>query len=244
MISICMATYNGERYIKEQIDSILPQLEETDEIIISDDGSTDKTIEIVQSFSDPRVQIHFNSGKHGYVGNFENALRLSSGDMIFLSDQDDIWEPNKIEVCVKALQDADLIIHDAQLVDGQGKSLGKTYYSVMHHRTGFWSNLIETRYLGCCMAFNRRTLSYVLPFPTYRRGHDYWIGCAAAMKYKVKFIPDVLIKYRRHGHNASPSSEKSNNSIPKKVFKRVNMLYELLLRCTQRKDNYTQFGLK
>lgn len=229
MVSVCMATYNGERYIKEQICSILPQLGENDELVISDDGSTDKTMEIVQSFDDPRIQMHFNYGKHGYVGNFENALKQASGDMIFLSDQDDVWKLNKVEVCMKALRDADLIIHDAQLVDGQGKSLGKTYYSITHHRTGFWSNLMGTRYLGCCMAFNRKVLSYALPFPTYRRGHDYWIGCAAAMKYKVKFIPDVLIKYRRHGHNASPSSEKSNNSIFKKVFKRVDMLYKLLL---------------
>ena len=96
-ISVCIATYNGERYIREQLDSILSQLSLDDEVIISDDGSKDSTIEIISSYLDSRIKVFKNNGKHGYVGNFENALNHSSGDFIFLSDQDDIWELQKIE---------------------------------------------------------------------------------------------------------------------------------------------------
>ena len=95
MISVCIATYNGEKYLREQLDSILPQLAESDEVIVSDDGSTDGTIDLITSLNDPRIKIVSNSGRKGYVGNFENALKHTTGDYIFLSDQDDIWYPNK-----------------------------------------------------------------------------------------------------------------------------------------------------
>lgn len=95
MISVCMATYNGEEYIKEQLESILCQLGEMDEIIISDDGSTDNTLNIIESYNDSRIKIHINTGKHGFVYNFENALQKAKGEYIFLSDQDDIWLPEK-----------------------------------------------------------------------------------------------------------------------------------------------------
>ena len=112
MISVCMATYNGEKYIREQIDSILAQLGDKDELIVSDDGSADATLSIVRSFSDPRIKIISNTGKHGTNGNFENALKHAQGDYIFLSDQDDVWLPGKVNICLQALQTAHLVVHD------------------------------------------------------------------------------------------------------------------------------------
>ena len=99
MISVCIATYNGAEYLREQVESILSQLEEEDEIVVSDDSSTDTTIEILQSFGDRRIKIFKNPAK-GFVRNFENALRQAQGDFIFLSDQDDVWLPNKVAVCM------------------------------------------------------------------------------------------------------------------------------------------------
>ena len=104
MISVCIATYNGERFIREQIDSILRQLSSDDEIILSDDGSTDDTISIINSIDDKRIKIIEGPRKHSPTPNFECAMKESKGDYIFLAVQDDVWKPNKVEVCIKWLQ--------------------------------------------------------------------------------------------------------------------------------------------
>ena len=126
MISVCIATYNGEKYIFEQISSILSQLGKDDEVIISDDGSTDDTIKIIESICDNRVRLLINNGKHGFVSNFEKALMKSKGDFIFLSDQDDIWKSNKVQVVLKSLNKYDLVVHDADLIDGNGVAKSNT----------------------------------------------------------------------------------------------------------------------
>ena len=104
MISVGLASYNGERYIREQVDSIIAQLDSIDELVISDDGSTDGTLDILASYNDPRIHVYHNEENHGVNGNFENALKHSQGDYIFLSDQDDVWLPGKVEACLKALE--------------------------------------------------------------------------------------------------------------------------------------------
>ena len=144
-ISVCIATFNGGNYIKEQIVSILPQLSKNDEVIISDDGSSDETLKLLESFNDERIKMFRNNGMHGFVWNFERALREATGDVIFLCDQDDIWKPNKVEVIMKQLRQYDLVVHDAEMIDREGCSLGKTYYSTMHHKKDFISNLWRTR---------------------------------------------------------------------------------------------------
>ena len=230
-ISVCMATFNGGRFIREQVMSILPQLGEDDEIIVSDDGSSDETINILNSFQDRRIKIIVNKGRHGVVPNFENALKYSSGDYIFLSDQDDVWKTNKVEVILKQMRQYDLVVHDAEMIDGEGHSLGKTYYSTMHHKKDFLSNLWKTRWLGCCMAFRREVLKFCLPFPSNIVAHDYWIGMLGMLKFRYRFFNDILICYRRHGNNTSPSGEKSANSMfYKLVTKRMNMLVALVNR--------------
>lgn len=226
-----MATYNGGRYIKEQIDSILPQLGEDDELVISDDGSKDDTCTIIDSYKDSRIVLLHNKGRHGFIGNFENGLRQCKGDYIFLSDQDDFWKPNKVSVVMEKLKDYSLVIHDAEIVDGNGISKGYTYYSRLHHSTSFLMNLWKTRWLGCCMAFRREVLDYSLPFPDKITGHDYWIGMMGMLKFKYLFMPDVLMCYRRHGENVSPSGEKSSNSIFYKLFvKRANLMKSIVKR--------------
>ena len=101
MNSVCIATYNGEKFIEEQIRSILLQLDSHDEIVISDDHSTDKTIQIIKSINDDRIKIIYNKNNKGYTNNFENAISKASGDFIYLSDQDDVWKPTKVKVYKK-----------------------------------------------------------------------------------------------------------------------------------------------
>lgn len=226
--SICMATYNGEKFILPQITSILSQLSEEDEIIISDDGSTDNTVSIIQGINDSRIKLIYNKGNHGFISNFENALNKATGKYIFLSDQDDIWEHGKLEMCIQQLQKYKLVVHDALLIDQNNKYLGKNYFETLHQHSNFLYNLYKTRFLGCCMAFKAEILQECLPFPKKIVGHDYWIGMYTLFKYpqETYFFNKPLIKYRRHGNNVSSSSEKSNNSF---FFKLITKRYNILI---------------
>ncbi len=229
MISVCIATYNGEKYIKEQILSILPQLSDEDEIIVSDDGSNDETINVINCISDKRITVVYNKENHGFVGNFENALRNIHGDYVFLCDQDDIWASDKVNKSLNHLKKYDLIVHNALLIDGNGTSLEKTYYDCLHRKSGFFMNLWKNRFLGCCMVMKREVVDYCLPFPRNISGHDYWIGMLALTKYKVCFVDDVLLFYRRHGGNVSSSSDKSGTSLFYKLFvKRIPLLLDII----------------
>ena len=213
MISVCIATYNGGRFIHEQVLSVLSQLDEDDEIIVSDDGSTDDTIEILESFNDQRIKIYHNEGRHGFIWNFENALRKAIGDVIFLCDQDDVWKPEKVKVTTEALKNHDIVLHDAEIIDKDGVKTGILYSDGLHKRKNFWCNLWKTRWLGCCMAFRRNVLEYALPFPHHIVGHDGWISSIGLARFDYCYLSDVLIFYRRHGDNVSSASDKSRNSL-------------------------------
>jgi len=218
MISVCIATYNGEKYIKEQLDSILCQLDAEDEVIISDDGSTDKTIEIIESFNDSRIKIFTHQQKkttlqnhYKVAANFENALKQTKGDYIFLSDQDDVWLPNKIETMLPLLQQNNFVISDAFIVDENLVKIGKiSDYRL--YKKGFFRNLYKSAYMSCTCAFPLGIKNYVLPFPTKLIGQDYWIGLLAELKFNVVYIPEPLILYRKHQNNVSNTSEKSTKS--------------------------------
>lgn len=231
MISVCLATFNGALYIHEQVTSILMQLSENDELIVSDDGSKDDTLEILSSFRDNRIKVYLNTGEHGFVRNFENALCHAKGEYIFLSDQDDKWRANKIKVVLSYLEHYDMVLHDAEIVDQNGASMCRLYSESLHHGTGFWANMWKTRWLGCCMAFNSRVLEYAMPFPKHTVGHDYWISLIGLAKYSYVYIPDVLIDYRRHGSNSSSASGKSGNNIYYMIVtKRLWTLIEVVKR--------------
>lgn len=212
MISVCMASYNGAIFIKQQAVSILNQLGLEDELIISDDGSKDNTLEILASLNDSRIKIYHHSAPHGVVSNFENAIKHASGDYIFLSDQDDIWLSNKKEKCLSCLQEYDFISHNAFIVDEHGVLSGKDYFSLRRTRYGYWHNLWKMGYWGCCMAFRRECLKDILPFPKEILWHDMWIASVLHLKYKGRLLDDELILYRRHGDNASPTTQKSQYS--------------------------------
>lgn len=204
-ISVCMATYNGELFLKNQIDSILSQLGEDSELIISDDGSSDGTINIIKQYNDARIRLFINRGKHGYTPNFYNALKYARGKYIFLSDQDDIWCENKVKICVSYLEKYDFIHSDAEIVDSNGGKLYPSRNRLYGVKNGFVSNLTRSRYIGCCMAFDKKVLKSIFPVPTYSNSypHDLWIALIAERYYKTVLLQEPLIKYRRHEKNAS-----------------------------------------
>ena len=230
MISVCIATYNGEHYIEEQIASILPQLDDDDELIISDDGSKDGTVSMLSSFGDKRIKIYHNTGNHGVVPNFENALRHANGDVIFLADQDDVWKPCKVTQVMKAIDACDFIVHNAEMVDGNLKSQGIDFFTLRHTCYGYVSNLWKMRYLGCCMTFRKEALKYILPFPKGILWHDMWAAAILHLKFRGKLINEPLIMYRRHGDNASSSGEKSNWTWRFRFQYRWVIFYNSLLR--------------
>lgn len=221
-ISVCMATYNGALYVRAQLESILSQLSEKDELIISDDGSTDNTIEIIKGIADSRIRLIFNNGEKGYTNNFENALRHSVGDYIFLSDQDDIWLPGKVNRYLKLFERYDFVVSDCHIVDAQLNSIKSSHFKLHNVKQGFFRNYLLPRYVGACMAFRRVVLDSALPFPGFQKyiAHDYWLSLIAELKYKVYVLNEPYILYRRHSNNTSNGGLKSSNSLYHKVMVR------------------------
>lgn len=235
MISVCIATYNGEKYIKEQLDSILYQLNDNDEIIISDDGSTDGTLNIIKSYNDSRIRIYLHTKQKqkfsfGYVSkNFENALKKAKGDILFLADQDDVWLSDKVKNQILALQKADLVLSDCKIVDESLEVIFPSKFVLENIKIGFWKNIYKSGYLGCCMAFHRNLLKYVLPIPE-NVPHDLWIGLIANDKGKFNLLNIQTVLYRRHENNVSATSQaliEKQNSLPRNDN---TLLFKLLYR--------------
>lgn len=231
MISVCIPTYNGERYIQAQLESILFQLNDFDEIIITDDCSTDNTISIIKELDDKRIKIFTNNHNKGITYNIENALYQAAGDYIFLADQDDIWTNDKIEKTIKYLMNNYLVISDCKVVDRNLNILSESYLKISGSREDkILALLFVTPYLGCCMAFKKEILTKCLPFPRTNTSHDIWIGNICAFAYNVKFISDKLVYYRRHENNLSRTTEKSPNSLYVKLNFRIILLQQLIKR--------------
>ncbi len=228
-ISVCIASYNGEKYILRQLRSILCQLSDEDEVIISDDNSSDSTFSIVNSIGDHRIKISHNTGNSGPVGNFEQAFKMASGDYIYVADQDDIWDQDKIETTKNLLLSYDLILTDCTVVDTIGTILSQSFFEKRGSRPGFWYNFYKNSYMGCCMAFRREVLEYALPFPKKIHMHDWWIGLLVEAKGKVFFYNKSTIQYVRHGNNASPTGERGYNVV-KRFVNRLFILYYIAKR--------------
>ncbi|TGK53400.1 glycosyltransferase family 2 protein [Leptospira kanakyensis] len=200
-ISVCMATYNGEKYIAEQLNSILKQLAENDEIIVSDDSSTDNTVKILQTYAakDPRIQLFLYQTFRDPIQNFQNALKKSTGDYIYLSDQDDVWLDNKVNTINTILESYDLVLHDSIVTDENLNITAPSFFKIFGSKKGILKNVIKSSYYGSCMAFRRKILENALPFPkTKEIGQDLWLGLVAELTGKVTLVETPYIYYRRH----------------------------------------------
>lgn len=231
-ISVAMVSYQGAKYIKEQLDSILKQLGPEDEVVVSDDGSTDGTREILKSYQEQDDRVHMIDGpKTGVKANVENALRACQGEYIFLADQDDIWMPEKVERVMEEFMSkhANLVVHDAIVMDGEcSEVILESFYSLKSSGAGMLKNIWRNTYIGCCMAFKRNLLEEVLPIPSYIEMHDQWIGVINDnLGLGTSFIPEKLLKYRRHGNNASGMT---HYGIPRMIKNRVCFVWALIFR--------------
>lgn len=206
--SVAMVTYNGEKYIREQIESVLSAMGEQDELVISDDGSGDCTAKIIREYEEADGRIRVLKGpRQGVKRNVDSALRACRGEYIFLADQDDIWKKEKIDTVMDAFakRGCAVVVHDAVIVGEDGKEvLGDSFYKVKNAGAGALKNIYRNTYMGCCMAFHREILPYVLPIPQDIEMHDQWIGVINDLrKLGTCFLPDALLYYRRHGDNVS-----------------------------------------
>lgn len=224
-----MATYNGANFIKEQIESILRQIGDEDEIVISDDSSTDNTIEIIESLNDQRIRIIRNQKFHSPIYNFENAIKQSQGDYIFLADQDDVWKETKVSTLLPLLDKYDMVFSNVHIVDSNLKIIRKKFWN-SNPLHGIIRNIIKNPYLGCSMAFNRKALSYLLPFPDGLPMHDIWIGLCCELFSSVYFVDDELMYYRRHENNASSAGEKSTYPYIDRIKYRLRVVRMLMER--------------
>lgn len=228
LTSVCMTTFNGERHIAAQLASIL-QSPRVGEVLVSDDGSTDRTLEIVRSFADPRIRV-LQGPRAGLIRNFESVLGAARGEYIFLSDQDDVWSGRKVDAMLHALQSADLVVSDCTVVAADLQPLHPSFFALRGSGPGLLKNLARNSYLGCCMAFRRSVLERALPFPPDVPMHDWWIGLVAERFGSVRFLAEPLLQYRRHGGNASSTAERSTATWRRRFTWRISLVAHLLWR--------------
>ena len=206
--SVAMATFNGREYLPDQVDTVLSQLSAEDELVVADDGSTDGTLAWLADLADrdPRVRLLPGGGHAGVVGNFGRAIAACTGDLVFLCDQDDLWRPDKVRTfvaCFEADPALQAATSDAALVDAGGGLLAPSFYAERGCGPGLWKNFYKNTWLGCCMVFRCRLRAVALPMPRSLPMHDMWIGLLGECTGRVRFLPQVLVDYRRHGRNAT-----------------------------------------
>lgn len=226
MISVCMATYNGAAYVKDQVDSILVQLTNADELIISDDGSIDGTLAILSEYAaDPRIKILKGPGR-GLIKNFEYGISQSKGQLIFLADQDDVWLPNKVAKTKAVFAEnpnVEVVISDLAVTDSALKVVAPSYFQLKQVKSGFWHNVWRNGYIGAGMAFRSRMKAQILPFPEKIPMHDMWIGLTAGEN--LQLLPEPLTLYRRHDGNSSELN--TSTSFYQKLIWRIHLLVAL-----------------
>lgn len=226
--SVCMAVYNGEIFLRQQLESIYLQSTKIDELIIVDDCSKDNSEQIINQFKDKLpIKYYKNKNNVGVVKAFEKALKYSTGEIIILCDQDDIWEIEKVDVIKENLKSkGDLCISNFRVIDsssafsGAESNFTSTNFSIA-------STFYKNSFIGCCIAFERKLLDYVLPFPNRIPMHDSWIGINALWFCKVILIEKPLIQYRRHDKNVTGNGGRLIKKISDRFFLFVSFLFNI-----------------
>ncbi|MEN8147455.1 MAG: glycosyltransferase family 2 protein [Campylobacterota bacterium] len=238
-VAIVVATYNGETYIAEQLESISQQSYKNFNVIIVDDASSDGTVAVIQSFMDKLpLKLIQNENNLGYIKNFEKALSLADADYVAPCDQDDIWTSDKLQVLVDNIDDATLVYSNSELVDAEGNSLNRTLSKKLKN------NFISTRsalsfvFDNCvsahAMLFKKELLDSIFPFPKTLY-FDAWIAANAASSNGIKYIDQNLVLYRQHATNTLSITQKKPKAKMSKSEKKakenataINMIEELL----------------
>jgi glycosyltransferase involved in cell wall biosynthesis len=219
-ISVCMAAYNGSLHIEEQIRSILGELGDHDELVIVNDASTDATSALVKGIGDRRIRLIDAESNAGYVRTFERALAEARGEYVFLSDQDDIWIPGRVDLMIRALQGNQMVASNCEHIEGP---LGKFHEIRLRAEDSprkvrnIIGILVGYRlHWGCAMAFRRELLDQVLPFPAHMtESHDQWIALVGNMNRTITYLEANTILHRLHAQNLTPAGMRGLSKILK-----------------------------
>jgi len=216
IISVIVATYNGELFIKDQLESILNQVVSVDEIIVIDDCSHDNTLNIISEYcANNNITVYHNERNLGVVKSINKGLSLSSGDYVFLADQDDIWHKDKVKIQLEQMyfmekqhtEDIPLLsVHDASVVASKNRIISDSLwkYSGYHPRySSLASTFIWNTFTGCCILMNRALVNSILPIPVIPIYHDQWIGLVAHNYGYVGTVDQSLMSFVRHGANST-----------------------------------------
>lgn len=235
-IDVLLATYNGEKYIKEQIDSILNQSYKNIRLIISDDCSKDKTQEILKEYEkkDNRIELHIQEKNLGVVKNIEFLLKQVKNKYYMLSDQDDVWLPEKIEKSLETLlkNNVDLVFGDLEVVNQDLKTMYPSFgdFMLLNKKIHKYINSNRLNYIyncvtGCTILAKKETIQKILPLPKKSKYliHDHWIGLMTSIYGKVAYMPEKYIKYRQHGNNQVGTDKISHG------FKKLDQVRELFI---------------
>lgn len=202
-ISVVVATYNGAQYLSQQIDSIISQTLKPFEIIVVDDCSVDETVNILKKYTSlySFIKIYHNKENIGACQTFSKALSLVNGEYIALSDQDDVWLPNKLEMLLEHIGNNILIHSDAYIVDESLNTITNTFVKGVMNQETFIDYLFANNVNGNTCLFKRNLLDYALPIPAKFYGHDHYLAIIARYLGDIKYIDIPLIQYRQHGKN-------------------------------------------
>lgn len=227
LVSIALCTYNGEQYLKEQLDSLVKQDYPNLEIIAVDDRSKDSTAVILNGYSHqyPNIKVYINEVNLGYKKNFEKAIQLCKGEYIALSDQDDIWVSDKISKLIVAIKDAVLIYHDSLLIDHNGTSLNKKMSDIlnMYQGNNFKPFLISNCISGHACLFKKQFAEKTIPFPE-KVMHDQWLAFCAANLGNITYLNESLVKYRQHENTDTNILRFERKKISKKISGREKVI--------------------
>lgn len=214
-VSVCMATFNGAQFVKEQLTSILQQLKPEDEIVIVDDASRDDTVAVIRSIQDERIRLHARDRNVGYVRTFEEAMTRATGDILILSDQDDVWVPGRRDALVAELDRGGVVASNIDLLGSEAplpSPITRRPWRLRSHQSR-WALRNELRillgiipYFGSAMALSRDVAAIVLPFPAFLdESHDLWIATVGNAARRMRHLEEVTLHRRLHAANASPS---------------------------------------
>ncbi|MEZ2389053.1 glycosyltransferase [bacterium RCC_150] len=233
-VSVCMAAYKGSRFIEEQIDSILKDLGPNDELVIVDDASPDNTAEVVKGIADPRIRFVGSSVNKGYVRTFEQAVGLSRGEFVMLSDQDDVWIPGRVQLMVEALRQHKVVAGNFDVLGGGPRPWIPRLRSSDSNRNlaNLFAILIGYRaYYGCAMGIRRDALSYFVPIPGYvHESHDLWLAICGNISKSIRHLDESTILRRLHDENQTPAGWRSLTRIVKARFMLLRLMVEAARR--------------